>query len=55
MNVPPNRGPFFDAEVEVPQKNPNLPALKLALNFIRTTREWATWAGNMANLKPLVE
>lgn len=48
MNIPPTRGAFFDGEVEFPSKIPGAPALKLALKFIRTTREWATWAGNMA-------
>jgi len=48
VNVPPSRVQFFDAEVELPRGNPALPATKLALKFIRITREWATWAGNMA-------
>lgn len=47
-NTPPIRAPFFEGEIELPQKNPNLPALRLALRFLRTTREWANWAANMA-------
>jgi hypothetical protein len=55
-NTPPIRAPFFDAEVELAQRNPNLPPLKLAVKFLRTTREWANWAANMARGQgPLVE
>ena len=48
MNTPPIRAAFFEAEVELAQRNPNLPPLKLAVKFQRTTREWAQWVGNMA-------
>ena len=48
MHTAPIRAPFFEAEVEVPNRNPNLPGLKLAMRFVRTTREWALWAGNIA-------
>lgn len=48
MYTPPIRGEFFEGEVELPQQNPNLPAVKLALQFLRTTKEWATWTANIA-------
>lgn len=45
---PPVRGPFFEMEVSVPGDNPNLPGVPALVKFLRTTREWAEWVGNMA-------
>lgn len=47
--TPPIRGPFFEAEVELPHRNTNLPAVKLPLRFRRTTTEWASWVARMAS------
>lgn len=48
FNTPPLKAPFFEGEVELPQKNPNLPANMLALIFRRTGREWSTWCTGIA-------
>lgn len=48
MYTPPIRGQFFDLQVLLPQQNPNLPAIELVVNFLRTTREWASWVANIA-------
>lgn len=47
-NIPPIREPFFEAYVELPNQNPNLPAIRLPIKFKGTTRPWAEWASNLA-------
>lgn len=46
--TPPVRGPFFEFEATVPAKTPTLPGMPIVTKFLRTTREWAEWASNMA-------
>lgn len=48
MYTPPIRAPFFEGEVELPSQNPNLPAAKMAVRFLRTAREWVAWARSIA-------
>lgn len=49
MYTPPIRAPFFEAEVELPRQNSNLPATNLPLKFLRTGREWVNWARSIAS------
>lgn len=47
-NTPPIREPFFEAYVELPNQNPNLPPIRLPIKFNGTTRPWSEWANNLA-------
>lgn len=49
MYTPPIRAPFFEAEVELPGKNPSLPAAKLPVRFLRNAREWISWVKSIAD------
>lgn len=48
IETPPVRGAFFEAEVEMPRQNQNLPATRIPIKFLRTSREWTNWATNIA-------
>jgi hypothetical protein len=48
-NAPPIKAPFFEGEVELPQRDPRLPGARLAVLFLRTTREWAQWVANVGS------
>lgn len=50
-STPPVRAPFFEAEVELPRKNPDLAAVRLVMRFLRTTREWANWVAEISRAK----
>lgn len=47
-NIPPIREPFFEAYVEFPNQNPNLPPIRLPIKFNGTTRPWSEWVNNLA-------
>lgn len=47
-NIPPIREPFFEAYVEIPNQNPNLPPIRLPIKFNGTTRPWSEWANNLS-------
>lgn len=46
--TPPIRAAFFEAMLELPRGNSNLPPVSVALKFMRTTREWANWVADVA-------
>lgn len=47
-NVPPIREPVFDAYIELPQRNSNLPPVRIPIKFEKTTRPWAQFFANLA-------
>jgi hypothetical protein len=48
FKTPPLKAAFFEASVELPRSNPNLPATMLEMVFRRVTQPWANWCTSMA-------
>lgn len=48
-NIPPIREAVFEAFIEMPQRNPNLPRVRLPIVFTKTNRVWAEFFANLAS------